>query len=165
MTPETTAILALNQANVPHVGSISPDELELLLDWSDFQYLEWSGDSLVGFILGLLPGKPYSSRNYRWFNEDFPELAWFSENEASFLYIDRLAVSDEFRRQGVGGRFYEKARQYCVDNGLNQICCEVNLEPPNLASHAFHQGLGFREVATMKHGPGKTVSMYVWELD
>jgi predicted GNAT superfamily acetyltransferase len=37
------------------------------------------------------------------------------------------------------------------------ICCEVNLDPPNPASDAFHASLGFHEIGSAAMSNGKVV--------
>ena len=49
--------------------------------------------------------------------------------------------------------------------GHERVVCEVNREPPNPASDAFHATLGFSEVgAAAIHGGSKTVRYLAREL-
>jgi hypothetical protein len=45
------------------------------------------------------------------------------------------------------------------------VVCEVNADPPNPASDAFHAALGFAAVGSAaNHGGGKTVRYFCREL-
>lgn len=161
----TARILELNQANVPHVGNLDHTELEWLLTHSLFQHATWDGQRLTGFILGLEPGTEYGSANYHWFCEHFPELHWFEQRADAFLYIDRLAVAADYRKNGLGQSLYAEAESYCRDKGLPVLTCEVNLEPLNQTSLDFHARLGFEEVGQLRHGPDKLVSLLAKAVD
>ena len=77
-----------------------------------------------------LPGRPYDSANYRWFAARYDD----------FLYLDRVAVGERHRRRGVGGAIYEEMELRARPSG--RMLCEVNLEPPNHPSLAFHSARG-----------------------
>ena len=147
-------MLALNNANTPDVGELDEDSLRILLDMTAFlKFAEHRGE-LVGFIQGLLPGKPYTSLNYQ----------WFSERYENFLYIDRAAVHPDHRRQGLGREFYGLAFDFCRQLAIDQVVLEVNIEPPNSGSHLFHQRLGFEVDGDFRLGPDKVVRMYRREV-
>jgi predicted GNAT superfamily acetyltransferase len=42
-------------------------------------------------------------------------------------------------------------------DGHSMICCEVNVDPPNPASDAFHASLGFHEIGRASMANGKVV--------
>ena len=46
----------------------------------------------------------------------------------------------------VGQTLYNRVVDLAVDQGRAEVTCEVNIEPPNPASLAFHSRLGFSEV-------------------
>jgi uncharacterized protein len=90
---------------------------------------------------------------------------WFKARLARFVYIDRVVIAPAARGQGLARQLYldvfeaaRRARHTC-------ITCEINIEPPNPASDAFHARLGFRIVGT-RHLPdrGKTVQYYQYDL-
>jgi len=161
MNKEQKKILHLNQSHVPHVGFLEGKDLEDLLAMAAFQESRWEGERLKGFILGLLPGETYGSRNYRWFMDRWEAGA--QDNPPAFLYIDRIAVDRDFLHRGIGRELYQAARRFCDDQSIPRICCEVNLEPPNDPSHHFHRTLGFQAVGDLEHDQGKRVCFYEWE--
>jgi predicted GNAT superfamily acetyltransferase len=75
-----------------------------------------------------------------------------------FLYVDRIVVGAAWRRHGLARMLYREVFLQAARRGLSHVCCEVNLDPPNPISDAFHHSLGFAEVgrATIDDG-AKTV--------
>lgn len=59
-------------------------------------------------------------------------------------YVDRVAVAASARGQGIARRLYEDLAAAVLASGRNGLACEVNLDPPNPGSLAFHARLGFR---------------------
>ncbi len=149
------AIHAINQANVPAVGSITFAELEwYFAEAAALRVAEIDG-VVAGFLLALRPGLDYSSLNY----------AWFSTRYADFYYIDRVAVGDEWRRRGVGRALYADVEAYARAASAPLLACEVNLRPRNDVSLAFHEAQGFVEVGQQDtDGGDKTVVMLVRNL-
>ena len=79
----------------------------------------------------------YDSLNYEFFNRQ----------DQAFLYVDRIAIRDGHRRQGLGRMIYEETIE--IANQLNVMtCCEVNTVPRNDPSLAFHKSFEFKEVGT-----------------
>lgn len=144
----------INEANVPHVNSISLRRFEKFIDEAAYFRIAWLDDELAGFLVAFAPGAPYESLNY----------AWFQERYSDFIYIDRIAVASTARRRGIASRLYRDLFRFaCARTGL--LTCEVNTHPPNVESMAFHQSFGFREVGTQNtDGGAKTVSLMSVEL-
>jgi len=88
-------------------------------------------------LLSLVQGQPYESENYR----------WFEERGVRHQYIDRIVVSPSAKGTGVGRAFYESVFERARERGANEVTAEVNLDPPNPSSVAFHERLGFRKLA------------------
>jgi predicted GNAT superfamily acetyltransferase len=56
------------------------------------------------------------------------------------VYVDRVVVDEAARRRGLAQALYADLARTAVERPL---VCEVNLEPPNPGSLAFHERLGF----------------------
>ena len=66
--------------------------------------------------------------------------AW---NEESVLGPTLEAVSAAARGQGLARRLYNDLEQVARQGGHERLVCEINAEPPNPKSDAFHRRLGF----------------------
>lgn len=149
------AALALNNAAVPHVNELDLDRLAELVSLSSFASAARAGGSLVGFAVVMAPGVPYDSPNYRWFNERHDDLR----------YLDRIVVDPAARRSGVGRELYAAVFAHARADGCPLVGCEVNLEPPNPGSQAFHRSLGFVEVGRQStYGDTVEVQLLLVEL-
>ena len=61
------AVLRINAENVPEVGPMDGEKLDLLLDAAGmFRVVEVDGE-VVGLFIGLPEGTAYGSPNYAWF--------------------------------------------------------------------------------------------------
>jgi predicted GNAT superfamily acetyltransferase len=87
-------------------------------------------------------------------NENFQ---FFQQRFERFVYIDRVITASYARRRGLARKLYEDlfARARAADHST--VGCEVNLDPPNAGSDAFHASLGFEEVGRNRLENGKTV--------
>ncbi len=130
-------IWSINQENIPEVGDVADlDRLNQLINWSS-HVLVVREHEIAGFIILMRENQNYDSLNYHFFN---------SQNNP-FLYVDRIAIKEGYRRQGLGQMIYEKTIE--IANDLNiPTCCEVNTIPRNDPSLAFHDSFGFVEVGT-----------------
>ncbi len=77
---------------------------------------------------------------------DSPNFLWFRARLARFIYVDRIAVSHAHRGRGLARILYEDLFRFASRDNHEVIVCEVNSEPPNPASDAFHQALDFTEM-------------------
>ena len=137
LSTDLEEILAINQDNIPEVGSVADmGRLKSILDWSSHLIVVRNSE-IAGFIILMREGQDYDSLNYDFFNsQDYP-----------FLYVDRIAIKDGHRRKGLGRKIYKKTIE--IAEGLDLItCCEVNTIPRNEPSLAFHESFGFKEVGT-----------------
>lgn len=148
------AILELNAANVPAVSAIDMAELQALARWAGALRVATLGDQVVGFLIGLAPGLPYQSANYRWFTARYPQ----------FMYVDRIALGTAAQRRGVGRRLYAEAAALAARGG-GPLLCEVNIKPRNEASLAFHKALGFAPVGEQDAPDGKRVVMLALQVE
>jgi predicted GNAT superfamily acetyltransferase len=95
---------------------------------------------------------------------DGEEFNWFKHNFARFLYIDQIAIAIAARGAGVGAQVYRFLEQRAREQALTSLVCEVNLEPPNPVSLAFHTRQRFVEVETLATSDGRMVSLRRKEL-
>lgn len=145
----------INQAEVPAVSSVTSDELGRLVALSVIALVADPGAGPpVGFCLVLPPGVDYASPNYR----------WWSARADRFVYLDRIAIRPDHQGRGLGRRLYAEVERLSRARrpDAELFTLEVNIEPRNDASLAFHDRLGFTEAGRQSTGQGddtKVVSM------
>ena len=88
---------------------------------------------------------------------DSPNFAWFQDNYERFVYVDRIVVAERARWQGLATQFYEQLFEHARKAGHTIVACEVNSDPPNPASDAFHDRMGFAPAGSALLDNGKTV--------
>ncbi len=88
---------------------------------------------------------------------DSPNFLWFRVRYPRFIYVDRIAVAPEARGSGLARALYEDLFQAARAAGHTDIVCEVNSDPPNPQSDAFHARLGFEDVGLGRLSSGKRV--------
>jgi predicted GNAT superfamily acetyltransferase len=140
------AVLALNNAHATELSPLDADGLRALLKGAF--HARCLGD-LEAFLVALDEKHPtYASPNYR----------WFQARRSGFVYVDRVVVAVSARGKGLARLLYADLIERARTAGHASIVCEVNLDPPNPASDAFHKALGFRQVGTAAiHGSSKRV--------
>ena len=152
---DSAAVLQLNAESVAVLSPLDQDRLRSLSGLACLHEIAEDAGLVVGFLLAFADGVPYDSVNYQWFASRFKR----------FVYIDRVVVSSHNRGTGIGRAFYHRAAEYAAHHDCAWHVCEVDVEPPNAASLAFHQRLGFVEVGRQTVGGGKVVSMQVCDID
>jgi hypothetical protein len=125
------------------------DRLRLLAGMAHLHLVAVDPTGVIGFLMAFVDGLGYDSVNYRWFASRFRR----------FLYLDRMVVAASLRGCGVGRAFHTAAEQHAVATGLAWIVGEIDLDPPNPVSLAYHERLGFVEVGRQALPGGKVVSM------
>ncbi|HEX2893518.1 MAG TPA: GNAT family N-acetyltransferase [Marmoricola sp.] len=145
-------VLTWNHEHVELLSELDEPRLVTLLGWTDRGSVIVDDGRDVGFVLTFPSGTAYDSVNYR----------WFSERYRDFYYLDRVVVDPSVRRTGVGTRLYDEieARARAL---APVMCLEVNLDPPNEPSLAFHRRRGFVEVG-QDDSSGHRVSLMVKDL-
>lgn len=146
------AILALNNAHARELSWLEPERLDHLVGQA---FLVLRAGEADAFLMTFDQGADYDSENFLWFRARYPR----------FVYVDRVVVADRARGRGLARRLYEALFDKARAAGHTLVTCEVNADPPNPASDAFHAALGFAEVgqAALKGGE-KTVRYFAREL-
>jgi len=93
-------------------------------------------------------------------NDDYDggHFLWFRGRFQKFIYIDRVVVAAAYRRHGLGRVLYADLFRRAEQLGHTHIVCEVNTQPPNPISDAFHAAQGFTQIGTAAiDGGAKTV--------
>lgn len=146
------AVLALNNEHAEELSWLEAPRLSELVTRAF--YARRIGD-LEAFLLAFDQDADYDSPNFLWFRTRYPR----------FVYVDRIAVAASARGRGHARKLYEDLFATAKAAGFAIVVCEVNAEPPNPASDAFHAALGFQEVGQARiHGGKKTVRYFARPL-
>ena len=140
-----TGLLALNNAHAQELSWLEADRLTSLIARA---FLASRIGSLEAFLLAFDQDADYDSPNFLWFKSRYDR----------FVYVDRIVVAPEARGRGHARTLYDDLFARAARAGHDRVVCEINSEPPNPASDAFHAALGFAEVGSaVIHGGAKTV--------
>jgi len=135
---------ALNETHAVELSSLSLGRLNDLIGMAWLALADENGDSL---LLAFDQDSAYDGWNFGWFKQRYEH----------FVYVDRVVVAGHRRGEGLARRMYE---QIIARSGGRPVTCEVNYDPPNPASDAFHAKRGFEEVGRV-HRDGKGVRYLV----
>ena len=143
-------ILRINQDNVEMLSPLDEKGLAELLQKAALARAAVADSRVAAFVIALREGTDYQSVNYRWFGSRLDR----------FLYIDRIAVAQEYRGRGLGSQLYSEVLAFARSTGVETLAAEINVEPENRPSLDFHRSFGFAEVGRQTiDGGKKTVSM------
>jgi uncharacterized protein len=144
--PLCEALLALNNSHAAELSWMEPPRLLHLVSQAFLARRVGEADAL---LIAFDQDADYDSPNFLWFRETYPR----------FVYVDRIVVAPQARGRGLAARLYADLFTAASQAGHDRIVSEVNSVPPNPASDAFHERLGFRQVGTAAiHGGAKTVT-------
>lgn len=133
MTASLEHILALNNAHATELSWLDAPRLRQLMERAFF--MRSIGDA-EAFLIAFDQDADYDSPNFLWFRDRFHR----------FIYVDRIAVAPATRGRGHARQLYGELFEAARQSGHERIVCEVNSDPPNPASDAFHAALGFEQV-------------------
>lgn len=137
-TKDFPAILALNEEFVRFTSPLDEAALAGLHAQAAYHRVVDEDGRVTAFLLAVAPGQPYESLNY----------TWFAARHDDFLYIDRVVVAGDRQHAGLGAALYDDIAAWAEAHGFGRLVCEVNVEPPNEVSDAFHRRHRFVEVGT-----------------
>lgn len=138
-------VIDLGNAHQVETGPLDPDRLTAMVAQS---YRALVVPPQQAFLISFVAGAAYESPNFK----------WFEARMADFAYVDRIVVAKSARGQGLARNLYEALFAHARQDGLSQIVCEVNADPPNPGSDQFHAALGFMPVGQALLPNGKTVT-------
>jgi predicted GNAT superfamily acetyltransferase len=139
---DVAIMLPLNNAHAEETSSLDDASFAALLDMAF--YARGIDRGATAFLIALDQKASYES----------PNFIWFKTARESFVYIDRIIVSSSARGQGIARLLYVDLFAAVRKAGHDRVVCEVNIDPPNLVSEAFHATMGFEGVgeATIHNG-------------
>ena len=178
----TESLLTLNNDHSIELSPLTLAELGVLIRESFFSATINDCDAL---LISFDQSSRYQHVNFLWFRAFFEKALeqntslstsgapgalpargrFASPGNANFVYVDRVVTSPAARGKGYARALYAELFQLAKSAGHTRIACEVNLDPPNPASDAFHASLNFREVGRAAiHNHSKTVRYLLCNL-
>jgi uncharacterized protein len=138
-------LLQINNSSARETSMLTREKLDRMISLARVAtFIEPS----AAFLLAFAENDEFDGGHFLWFRSRFDK----------FLYVDRVVVSEDRRRLGLGRVLYADLFKRAEELGHRSVVCEVNLQPPNPISDRFHAAQGFAEVgrATIENG-AKTV--------
>ncbi len=146
-------IIALNQVHVQATAPMDAAGLQALLGQCAFTCI---AEEQAGFVLCM----DHDS------TDDGPNFNWFKSRFERFLYVDRIVVDLTQNRKGTGRALYAQVYAEAARRGLPLVCAEVNTDPPNPVSIAFHEKQGFQTTGeAFLPDRGKTVRYFTRQIE
>jgi uncharacterized protein len=134
LSSDLDTILAINNNAGESILPIDRNRMARFLEIARYFKVAEIEGQVAGFLIALTPEADYDSPNFNWFKSRYPE----------FVYIDRVVMTPNHRRSGVGRLFYADILSFAE---LRQpiLVTEVFIEPRDDVSMVFFATQGFSE--------------------
>lgn len=143
-------VLSLNAGAQPNVFLLDRAELARLQLLSRSHIVVAQSQVVLGYALAFSRADAYDGEEF---------LVLRSLISEPFVYVDQVVVQGSLKGTGIGRRLYEALAQVGSSRGACSLCCEVNTEPPNPSSLAFHRHMGFSAVGSLATKDGRNVEL------
>jgi predicted GNAT superfamily acetyltransferase len=149
---DLAAVLRLNEAHEVELSPLTSERLAALVRMA---FAAWLVPPAAAFLIAFDQDAPYDSPNFR----------WFQGRVERFVYVDRIAVDAAARGRGLARALYRRLFAAARAAGHDAVVAEVNSDPPNPASDAFHAAEGFGAIGEARlEDRGKTVTYLLKRL-
>jgi uncharacterized protein len=129
--PDISYMLPLNNTHTAETSLLDEASLAALLSMAF--YARGIDRGATALLIALEHTACYTNPNFN----------WFKTHRESFIYVDRVIISSAARGQGLGRALYRDLFAAAKQAGHDRVVCEVNIDPPNPTSEAFHAAMGF----------------------
>ncbi len=144
-------LLILNNTHATETSLLDRRQLAAL---TAMAFLAATDADLHSLLIAFDQDADYASVNFHWFRQRY----------SRFVYVDRIIVGAAARGTGIARRHYQRLFAEAAADGHQIVVCEVNRVPPNAASDAFHQALGFGLEGEGEPAAGKHVRYLIRRL-
>lgn len=145
------AILRNNAQFVHWLSPLDDMALSALLGHADYAQQLYAGEAA---LIAYDGNGPYRHKN----------VDWLSARLENYIYIDRVVIGASAQGQGAGRALYADLETTARARGHTHVACEVNTQPDNPGSHAFHRALGFDPIGDVERPNSVSVRYYVRKL-
>lgn len=149
---DVAAVLRINALGRPGVAALGCEELGALQDAGAQILVAVVAGDVAGYLIAFDDDADYDGEEFRVFQRRLAR---------PFVYVDQVAVDAAHARAGIASALYASLATARAHAGAQRQCCEVNTEPPNPVSLAFHRQLGFRSLGSLRVTDGRTVDLLV----
>ena len=145
----TEPLLALNNAHATELSPLTLHRFNHLIQQSFYAAAIGEADAL---LLTFDQSADYDSPNFLWLRAHFAQERALSgaptdaDPNPNFIYVDRVVTAPAARGRGYARALYADLFRRAKSAAHSRVVCEVNFDPPNPASDAFHASLGFHEI-------------------
>ena len=147
-------ILAINNSAGESILPIDRARMARFLDIARYFRVAEINGQIAGFLIALTPDADYDSPNFIWFKAHYPE----------FVYIDRVVMTQDHRRSGIGRLFYADILSF-AEVRQPILVTEVFIQPRDEVSLLFFKTQGFVEAGQQSLPNGRRVSLMCKSLD
>ena len=149
----------INEDNTPEVGTTTLEEFQSLMENSDYAFSIAEEDKVIGFVICFQDSNSTKSYMDTIMHKNFKQI---SKRVSDFLYIDRIAVDENYRNQAIGTKLYSEVIDFADTKKIKHLTAEINLLPSkNTPSFNFHKKFNFSELDTVKYSEDYEVSLQV----
>lgn len=146
---DSSEVLRINAVSQPGVAPLAEEELARLLTLPNEHLVATTcAEATRGYALAFHRDAPYDGEEFRTLRSVIPE---------PFIYIDQVAVAPSHQGLGLGRALYAGLERTGFQRRIRFLCCEVNTNPANPHSLAFHKHLGFEFLAPLSTLDGREV--------
>jgi predicted GNAT superfamily acetyltransferase len=143
------AILALNTEAIRFLSPMDAGRLAKLARAACYFRVIEHDRRVAAFLMAFRKGAAYDSLNFLWFDA-LPD---------DFVYVDRIVIHPDHRGRGLAKALYSDIERFAASLRVSRLACEIDVDPPNPASLAFHDKWGFREIGRQAPYGSKIVSL------
>jgi predicted GNAT superfamily acetyltransferase len=143
-------VVALNERHVHLTAPMDRVRLVEFVEAAEHADVIDVAGEFAGFVITFAVGAAYDGTHFDWFSQKYDD----------FCYLDRIVIHEDFQRRGLGSFAYDEIEGSC---GRPILALEVNIDPPNEPSLAFHRARGYSEVG-QSDASGHLVSLMVKQL-
>ncbi len=148
---DRVALLALNNDHAVELSWLEADRLAMMLGQA---YYARGFGNVDAALIAFDGASAYDGLHFGWFRARYPR----------FVYVDRVVVAARARGRGLARALYGDLFATAAADGQTLAAAEVNIDPPNPASLAFHAASGFLPVGEAPAPGGKSVRYFVRSL-
>ncbi|WP_405062793.1 GNAT family N-acetyltransferase [Kribbella sp. NBC_01505] len=147
------SVLTLNATAAGLVDPLGLDRLDWLRLIAAHAVVVEDGGRPLGFVLTFTPGSAYDGLEYGWFAATYGDR---------FLFIDRIVVDAERRRQGIASTVYRAIERSAQP--FARVVTRVRSDLPDTSGLDFHLARGYTQVGSQRNPSGGTMALLAKEL-